>query len=80
MGVLDAVVRLAQPVMPFLAESLFQAMNEAAPERGLPTPARGGDTVTLAPWPAVPEAFRDAAMEDRFARMAGTGARRARSP
>ena len=41
-GVLDGIVRLIQPVMPFLAESIWQALNEAAAERGLPKPANGG--------------------------------------
>ena len=40
-GVLDGILRLVQPVMPFVAESIWQALNEAAPERGLPTPANG---------------------------------------
>src|SRR5262249_34440686 len=39
-GVLDAIVKLVHPVMPFVAESLWQALNEAAPERGLPTPMK----------------------------------------
>ena len=37
-GVLDAILRLVQPVMPFVAESIWQALNEAAFERGLPGP------------------------------------------
>src|SRR5206468_12230701 len=42
-GVLDAILRLVQPVMPFVAESVWQALAEAAPERGLPQPARAAD-------------------------------------
>jgi valyl-tRNA synthetase len=68
-GVLDAIVRLVHPVMPFVAESLWQALNEAAPERGLPTPGRAAESVMIAPWPALPETWRDPAMETRFARM-----------
>jgi valyl-tRNA synthetase len=29
-GVLDGILRLVQPVMPFVAESIWQALNEAA--------------------------------------------------
>ena len=37
-GVLDAILRLVQPIMPFVAESIWQALAEAASERGLPLP------------------------------------------
>ena len=40
-GVLDAIVRLVHPIMPFVAESIWSALNEAAFERGLPNPAAG---------------------------------------
>jgi valyl-tRNA synthetase len=68
-GVLDAMVRLIQPVMPFLAESIWQAMNEAAPERGLPTPVKGAASVCIAPWPTCPAEWRDAATETSIGRM-----------
>jgi valyl-tRNA synthetase len=67
-GVLDAIVRLIQPVMPFLAESIWQAMNEVAPERGLPKPAKAIESVCIAPWPANPE-WRDTATETSIGRM-----------
>jgi valyl-tRNA synthetase len=35
-GVLDGILRLAQPIMPFVTESIWQALNEAAPS---PRPA-----------------------------------------
>jgi len=56
-------------VMPFLAESLWQALNEAAPERGLPTPAKAGESVVVAQWPSYPDAWVSAEVEARFARM-----------
>jgi valyl-tRNA synthetase len=68
-GVLDAILRLAQPVMPFVAESIWQALAEAASERGLPEPARAAESVTIAPWPSFPQEWQDAAMEARFGRM-----------
>ena len=46
-AVLDAILRLVQPVMPFVAESVWQALAEAAPERGLPEPARAADSVVM---------------------------------
>jgi valyl-tRNA synthetase len=70
-GVLDAIVRLVHPVMPFVAESLWQALAEAAFERGLPAPEPAAESVVIAPWPAFPEAWQDPAMEQRMARMQG---------
>jgi valyl-tRNA synthetase len=68
-GVLDAIVRLVHPVMPFVAESLWQALNEVAPERGLPGPAKAAESVMIAAWPALPVSWQDPAMETRIARM-----------
>jgi len=68
-GVLDAILRLVQPVMPFVAESIWQTLNEAAFERGLPGPEPASESVVIAPWPQFPESWRDASMEQRIARM-----------
>ncbi|VTT99990.1 valyl-trna synthetase : Valine--tRNA ligase OS=Planctomyces limnophilus (strain ATCC 43296 / DSM 3776 / IFAM 1008 / 290) GN=valS PE=3 SV=1: tRNA-synt_1: Anticodon_1: Val_tRNA-synt_C [Gemmataceae bacterium] len=68
-GVLDGILRLVQPVMPFVAESLWHALGEVAPERGLPTPAKAEESVAIAKWPTYPDAWIDAPVEARFARM-----------
>src|SRR5581483_10913116 len=68
-GVLDGIVRLVHPVMPFVAESIWSALNEAAFERGLPGPEPSSESVTIAPWPAYAEKWIDPAMEKRMARM-----------
>jgi valyl-tRNA synthetase len=68
-GVLDALVRLIQPIMPFLAESIWSALNEAAFERGLPNPDPATESVVIAPWPEFPAEWVDAAIETRFAHM-----------
>jgi valyl-tRNA synthetase len=68
-GVLDGILRLVQPIMPFVAESIWQALAEAAPRRGLPAPSEAAESVVIAPWPAFPEAWKDAVMEARMARM-----------
>ena len=68
-GVLDGILRLVQPVMPFVAESLWQALNEAAPERGVPLPAQAEESVCIAKWPSYPDAWVNAEVEARFARM-----------
>ncbi len=68
-GVLDGILRLVQPVMPFVAESIWQALGEAAFERGLPAPEPAAESVVIAPWPEYPKAWQDPAMERRMARM-----------
>ena len=68
-GVLDAIVRLVQPIMPFVAESIWSALNEAAFERGLPNPEPATESVMIAAWPAFPADWRDAAMEASMGRM-----------
>ncbi|MBN9120101.1 MAG: valine--tRNA ligase [Planctomycetes bacterium] len=68
-GVLDGILRLVQPVMPFVAESLWQALNEAAPERGLPAPSKAEESAAIARWPSYPEGWINSEVEARFARM-----------
>ena len=68
-GVLDGILRLVQPIMPFVAESIWQALGEVAFERGLPTPDPVTESVMIAPWPSLPDSWRDASMEARMGRM-----------
>jgi valyl-tRNA synthetase len=68
-GVLDGILRLVQPFLPFLAESIWQALGEAAFERGLPAPEPTSESVVIAPWPAYPDGFRDPATEAKLRRM-----------
>jgi valyl-tRNA synthetase len=68
-GLLDAIVRLVHPVMPFVAESIWHALNEAAFERGLPRPEPAAESVVIAAWPSFPAAWKDTAIEERIGRM-----------
>jgi valyl-tRNA synthetase len=68
-GVLDGILRLVHPVMPFVAESIWQALAEVAFERGLPAPEPATESVVIAPWPEYLAAWRDAGVERRIARM-----------
>jgi valyl-tRNA synthetase len=68
-GVLDGILRLVQPLMPFVAESIWQALNETAFERGLPGPEPAMESVVIAPWPDYPASWQNAGIEQRFARM-----------
>jgi valyl-tRNA synthetase len=68
-GVLDGILRLVQPFMPFVAESIWQVLNETAFERGLPSPEPAAESVCIAAWPDYPADWRDEAMETRLHRM-----------
>jgi valyl-tRNA synthetase len=68
-GVLDAILRLVHPIMPFVAESIWQALAESAFERGLPSPEPATESIVIAPWPQFPASWKDPAMEQRLARM-----------
>ncbi|QEL18126.1 valine--tRNA ligase [Limnoglobus roseus] len=68
-GVLDGIVRLIHPVMPFLAESLWHALNEAAPIRGLLKAEPAGESVAVAPWPGDLDSLIDDTTEGSIARM-----------
>jgi len=59
-GVLDALCRLLHPIVPFLTESIWQALAEVAPSRGFPDPMPAAESVCIAPWPSFPhEAWND---------------------
>ena len=68
-GVLDAILRLVHPIMPFVAESIWQALADVAFERGLPAPEPAAESVVIAAWPEFPRDFLDPAMERRLAYM-----------
>jgi valyl-tRNA synthetase len=68
-GVLDGILRLVHPVMPFVAESLWEALGEVAPERGFPTPKKAEEAVCIAAWPTYPDSLIDTSTETAIARM-----------
>ncbi len=68
-GVLDGIVRLIGPVMPFLAESLWQALNEVAPTRGLLESKPAEESACIAAWPNDLGVFIDDTTEGSIARM-----------
>ncbi|GIW79209.1 MAG: valine--tRNA ligase [Gemmatales bacterium] len=68
-GVLDASLRLVQPIMPFVAEAIWQVLNEVAFERGLPAPEPSAESVVIAAWPEFPACWEDEDTERRISRM-----------
>ena len=48
-AVLDGLCRLLHPIVPFVTEQVWQALAQAAPERGLPSPAAASASVSTSP-------------------------------
>jgi isoleucyl-tRNA synthetase len=57
---LDALARLMAPILPFTSEDVWKFMPDAA---------RGEESVHLAPFPDVPEAWRDETLSKRWERL-----------
>jgi valyl-tRNA synthetase len=73
-AVLDALVRLLHPIMPFLTEQIWQALGEVARSRGFAS--AGGirtkasePSVMVARWPEIDASWRDFAVESRMDRL-----------
>jgi len=50
---LDVLLRLLQPMVPFLAEEVWQLLGKVAPQRGVEAPQLAAASVMIAPWPGV---------------------------
>lgn len=69
LSVLDALARLLQPFMPFLAETIWQALNSSAPSRGFKSAAKPEGSVCLAAWPVADPSWNNPPVETVFERM-----------
>jgi valyl-tRNA synthetase len=69
--VLDTLLRLLAPVVPFLTEHLWQALGAIAPQRGLPDATAAAPSITIAPWPTAPETWACPDIETRMNRLQG---------
>jgi valyl-tRNA synthetase len=60
--VLDGLCRLLHPVIPFVTEEVWQALNSVAPQRWCPSSHQLGEaaeSVCIAAWPRFPAAWAD---------------------
>ncbi|MBO7725928.1 MAG: class I tRNA ligase family protein, partial [Thermoguttaceae bacterium] len=53
-SVLDTLLRLLHPMVPFVTEEVWQRLADFAPRRGL-VPRAAAESVTIAPWPTLDE-------------------------
>ena len=65
--VLDALLRLLHPMVPFLTEEVWQLLGQVAPERGLEALGSPATSVCIADWPVADKSRIDATIETQFA-------------
>jgi len=63
---LDVLLRLLQPMIPFLTEEVWQQLSRVAPVRGVPQPSPAAESIIIAPWPEARVADRDEQIESQF--------------
>jgi valyl-tRNA synthetase len=68
-GVLDTLLRLLHPITPFVTEEVWRRLADFAPVRGLEELAQASESITVAPWPIVDEAWIDPNIEAQFAQF-----------
>jgi valyl-tRNA synthetase len=67
--VLDVLLRLLHPMMPFMTEEVWQLLGQVAPQRGIPDPQPASESLVIAPWPAVESSRQDEKLEAQFAQF-----------
>jgi valyl-tRNA synthetase len=65
--VLDQLIRMLHPIIPFVTESVWEQLNQAAPNRGLKAPARCEGLLISAAWPRLDASLRDETAEAEMA-------------
>ena len=64
---LDSLLRLLQPMVPFVTEEVWQLLGQVAPERGIAKPQAAAESICVAIWPEVDTARIDKSIEEQFA-------------
>jgi len=67
--VLDSLLRLLHPIIPFVTEEVWSLLNQLAPARGMAKPEKPSEHIIVAPWPTSDARWIDAAIEERFTRF-----------
>ena len=66
--VLDQILRLLHPFVPFITEGIFQQLNKIAPVRSLKTIAQAeiSDAIIISKWPSKMNSLRDCDIEEQI--------------
>lgn len=65
--VLDSLLRLLHPIVPFVTEEVWELLGQVASERGVAKPQPAAANVCVAAWPEVDSARIDQKIEEQFA-------------
>ncbi|WP_207395513.1 valine--tRNA ligase [Bremerella alba] len=65
--VLDAMLRLLHPIIPFITEEIWQTLGKIAPTRGIESPAEATESIMQSTWPEIDAKWEDRAIERQFA-------------
>ncbi|MCL4139902.1 UNVERIFIED_CONTAM: hypothetical protein GTU68_062505 [Idotea baltica] len=65
--VLDCLLRLLHPVMPYVTEEIWQNLAKLAPQRGFESVSPASESVCIADWPKLDASWHDETIEDQFA-------------
>ncbi len=63
--VLDSLLRLLHPIIPFVTEEIWQRLATFAPVRGL-TPVPAAESIAIAPWPKTDSSAINKEIENQF--------------
>ena len=64
--VLDTLLRLLHPIVPFITEEIWRRLNKFVLVRGMIEPKQATESITIASWPSVDEGMIDANVEAQF--------------
>ena len=67
--VLDTLLRLLHPMIPYITEEIWGLLARVAPVRGLQEPSLASEHLVVASWPAVDAEHIDESLEGQFAQF-----------
>ncbi len=67
--VLDTILRLLHPIMPFLTEEIWQLLAQVAPKRGLTSPVTAAESICVASWPKPDASRQNTELESQFSKF-----------
>lgn len=67
--VLDTLLRLLHPTIPFITEEIWGLLGHIAPRRGFPVPMVVGPSIMVSAWPEARLEHQDPTIERRFAQF-----------
>ncbi|EAQ76966.1 valyl-tRNA synthetase [Blastopirellula marina DSM 3645] len=70
--VLDSLLRMLHPLIPFITEEIWQSLGQLAPRRGLAEVTEVTDSIMIAEWPKIDPAWQDVKIEAQFAKFQET--------